>query len=102
MEASESLKLIRQPEKGLSRTDGRLFKILYQRWSVDITGTANGFDPLVGHHWKFFTQVVDVYVDTAVERGQRPTERPLGQSFPADDAACITQQTFQHVELHSC
>src|ERR1700674_3519679 len=88
-------------EKELSRTGGRLFKMLYRRRSVDITGTANGFDPLVRHCWKLFPQVVHVYVDTAVERGQRPTQRPLGESCPADDAACITQQTFQHAELDS-
>src|SRR5260370_17357431 len=89
-------------KKELSRTGARLFRILYERWSVDITGTANGFDPLVGHYWKLFPQVVDVYVDTAVKRGQRPTQRPLGESLSADNTARVTQQTFQHVEFDSC
>src|ERR1700674_3661947 len=88
-------------EKELSRTGGRLFKMLYRRRSVDITGSAIGFDSLVRLWWELFTEVVPGCVDPAVERGQRPTQRPLGESCPADDAACITQQTFQHAELDS-
>jgi len=80
-----------QHERSIVKTVGDLSVVLYFWWSIDVSDTTNGFDPLVGHHWKLFPQVVHVYVDTAVKRGQGPTQRLLGESFSADDAACATQ-----------
>jgi hypothetical protein len=37
-------------KRRLVRKAGDLFEVLYSWWSIDVSGTANGFDPLVWHH----------------------------------------------------